>query len=130
MTSSSRVFISYAHRDGAQLAERIHDELLQRGFEPWLDRQRLEAGASWSIDIETALDHSDVVLALVSDGSYRSEICRAEQLRSLRKGACVIPVLVHTGADIPLFLEARQYVDSHAPDALDVLVTRIRAKDG
>ena len=73
--------------------------------------QRLQGGASWTADIEHAIDNSSVVLALLTAGSYVSDICRAEQLRSLRKGKRVIPVLAQPGADVPLHLEARNYRD-------------------
>src|SRR5258705_13647398 len=46
------------------------------------------------------------LLALMSPASYRSEICRAEQLRALRKSRRVIPVLVQTNAERPIWLEA------------------------
>jgi len=36
------------------------------------------------------LDDADMVLALLTPGSYISEICRAEQLRSLRHGKCMV----------------------------------------
>ena len=77
----------------------------------WLDTQRLRGGASWTKEIEAALDEATYVLALLTPGSYPSEICRAEQLRSLRKGKCVIPLLAQRGSDIPLHLEPRQYLD-------------------
>ena len=51
------------------------------------------------------------MIALLSPGSYASEICRAEQLRALDKGNRVIPVLAVKGADRPLYLYARQYRD-------------------
>jgi len=51
------------------------------------------------------------VLALLSAGSYVSEICRAEQLRALRKGKRVIPMLVQADADRPLHLENLNYLD-------------------
>ena len=38
-------------------------------------------------------------LALLTPGSYVSEICRAEQLRSLRKRKCVIPLKAQRGTD-------------------------------
>jgi NB-ARC domain/WD domain, G-beta repeat/TIR domain len=65
----------------------------------------------WTTEIEVALDTAEFVLALLTSGSYASEICRAEQLRSLRKGKCVIPVLDQKNADIPLHLEAKNYRD-------------------
>jgi hypothetical protein len=88
-----RVFISYAHRDGAELAQRLHVDLANR-FDTWLDTQRLSTGDIWSTETEQAIGRADVVLALLSAGSYTSDICRAEQSRALEKGKCVVPVRV------------------------------------
>jgi HEAT repeat protein len=105
------IFISYAHKDGADLAQRLQRDLQAEGFDAWLDKQRLAGGASWTTEIECAIDKSHVLLALVTPGCNASEICRAEQLRSLRKGKRVIPLLARSGSDIPLYLEAKQYRD-------------------
>jgi TIR domain-containing protein len=86
-------FISYAHKDGKELALCLQRDLKASGFDAWLDSQRLTSDSSWTTGVESAVDGSDVVLALLTPGSYVSDICRAEQLRSLRKGKCVIPVL-------------------------------------
>jgi hypothetical protein len=102
-----RIFISYAHKDGKDLALRLQRSLKASGLDAWLDSQRLRGGSSWTTEIEIALDASDVVLALLTPGSYVSDICRAEQLRSLRKGKCVIPVLGQKNTDIPLHLKTK-----------------------
>jgi NB-ARC domain/TIR domain len=106
-----RVFISYAHRDGTELARRLQADLTEKGFDAWLDKQRLAGGAVWTTEIEVALDAAEFVLALLTPGSYTSEICRAEQLRSLRKGKCLVPLLAQAGTDVPLHLEAKDYRD-------------------
>jgi hypothetical protein len=111
----TRLFISYAHADGAELAQHLVRDLTAGGLEPWLDNQRLYGGANWTTEIENALDEAEVVIALLTRGSYTSEICRAEQLRALRKGKCVIPLMAQTGADVPLHLEAKQYVSFTGP---------------
>ena len=108
---TTKIFISYAHRDGAGLARRLQRSLEDEGFAAWLDKQRLQGGATWTTEIEQAIDKSRVLLALMSPGAYVSEICRAEQLRSLRKGKRLIPLLAKLGSDIPLHLEAKQYRD-------------------
>jgi len=108
------IFISYAHRDGMALAERLSTALVANGYRTWLDRHRLTAGATWSMEIEQALDECDVVLALLSVGSLNSDICRAEQLRALRHGKRVIPIGWADGVDRPIFIETKQYV-SFAP---------------
>jgi WD40 repeat protein len=110
-SATRRIFISYARRDGGELARHLHADLESRGLDAWLDTRRPEGGASWTREIEAALDGSDVVLALLTPGSYASEICRAEQLRSLRRGKCVIPLLARRGTDIPLHLEPKAYRD-------------------
>jgi WD40 repeat protein len=104
-----RVFISYARRDAADLALRLRDRLSEAALEPWLDTSRIDGGAVWTKDIEQAIDGCDVALALLSPGSYQSDICRSEQHRALRKGKRVIPVIAIEGTDIPLLLEAENY---------------------
>ena len=79
-----RVFIWYASRDATQIAQRLSNDLELKGCECWLDTARIEGGASWTKEIEKAIDRCDVALALLTPGSYESDICRAEQLRSLR----------------------------------------------
>ncbi len=105
-----RVFISYAHSDGRDLARRLAADLAASGHNVWLDQNRLSGGASWSAEIETRIDSSDAVIALLSRGSYVSDICRAEQLRALRHKRPVIPVLVQPDAERPIHLETKQYI--------------------
>lgn len=114
-SAQPRVFISYARKDGSALATWLQTALTEKGFDAWLDKQRIEGGATWTCSIEEGLDKAECVLALLSSGSYASEICRAEQLRSLRKGKCVIPLLAQRGSDVPLHLEAKNYRDFSDP---------------
>ena len=97
--------------DGASLAQRLQSDLAKLGFDAWLDTERISGGAVWSSEIEREIDTRQATLALLSPGSYASEICRAEHLRALDKGNRVIPVLAVKGADLPLYLYARQYRD-------------------
>lgn len=110
-----RIFISYARVDGSELATWLADELRSVGHDPWRDLERIQGGAIWSEEIEINLDLSDAVLALLSAGSYKSEICRAETLRAWRRGKTLIPILVQKGADRALHLEARDYIDFSDP---------------
>ena len=49
-----RVFISYARKDGAALAQRLQKDLKEQGFDAWLDTQRIAGGATWTTEIEHA----------------------------------------------------------------------------
>src|SRR5580704_10736862 len=134
MSDQELIFISYCHTDGTELALRLRTDLAQFGFSPWLDQHRLRGGSSWSREIEHALDKSKVVLALLSEGSFASEVCRGEQLRSLRHGTCVIKILVQTKADRPVYLEEKQYLDfsqdSEYTKRLRELADTIAARSG
>lgn len=128
------VFISYSRKDGAELAQRLQSDLRKEGFEAWLDTQRIGGGAVWTKEIEAALDEAEYVIALLTNGSYLSEICRAEQLRALRKGKCVIPLKAQRGAEVPLHLEGENYRDFTPGDqytrAFDLLLSDLRGRKG
>ena len=111
VTEPSRIFISYARKDGAWLAQRLQSDLTKEGFDAWLDTQRIAGGAVWSTALEREIDTRQVTIALLSPGSYASEICRAEQIRALDKGNRVIPVLTVKDTERPLYVYARQYRD-------------------
>ena len=68
-----RVFISYARKDGAALAQRLQSDLAKQGFDAWLDKHRIRGGAVWSMEIEREIKTRQVVVALMSPGSYASE---------------------------------------------------------
>jgi hypothetical protein len=106
-----RIFISYARSDGRVLALRLNDDLRSAGLAVWLDTSEVAGGANFALQIEKAIDECDVVLALLSEGSYRSEYCRQEHMRALRKGRRVIPLLVQGRADIPLYFESLNFLD-------------------
>src|SRR5690242_20196227 len=118
------IFISYARKDGTELANRLHDDIGGK-FEVWIDTRRIRGGSSWTNEIEQAIDHSQVVLALLTHGSYISPRCRAEQLRSLRKGRRVIPPIAQGDADIPLQLETKNYRDFRRIESYDAQLQRL-----
>ena len=133
-SAGGKVFISYARIDGAELAQRLQGDLRNKGYDAWLDTHRIRGGSTWTTEIETAIDEADYVLALLTPGSYASEICRAEQLRSLRKGKCVIPLQAQRGTEIPLHLEQKNYrdftTDSTYTKAFAELLEDIHARSG
>lgn len=120
-----KLFISYARKDARDLALKLHTDLVKRGYEVWLDTSEIDGGASWSDSIEKAIDGCDVLLALLSTGSYVSEVCRGEQMRARRLGKRIIPLLTQPNAERPIYLEHLNYRDfTHSvgyAKALDML---------
>ena len=117
MTSPIRIFVSYARRDAAQLASRLHADLQALGYEVWMDRARLSGGDRWRYEIHRMIEHSDAVLALVSDGAFTSDICRVEQSWALDSGKRVIPIRVQKQAQADSRLTELHWLDFS--DALD-----------
>jgi WD40 repeat protein len=121
-----RVFISYSRRDAANLALRLRDDLIKAGYHAWLDAAQIAGGTSWTREIEEALDRCTVLLALLTEASYRSECCRAEQLHALRRGKRVIPVVAQADVKRPLHLEHLHYRDlsdgARYSEALQILL--------
>jgi WD40 repeat protein len=108
---TTRVFISYSRKDGATLAQHLQSDLAKQGLDAWLDTEDLNAGRVWSTEVEREIDTRQVTVAVLTDGSYKSAICRGEQIRALRKGKRLIPVLGTQGADVPVYIEALHYRD-------------------
>jgi WD40 repeat protein len=118
------IFLSYARADAAPLAQRLARDLP----DAWLDILNIGGGTVWSQEIEKVLDHSDtLVIALLTPGSFASEICRAEHLRALRQGRRLIPVLAAPSTERPLYLEARHYRDFSDPARYDESLRQLRA---
>ncbi len=106
-----KIFISYAREDARDLAQRLTQDLRALGYNVWLDVSAIPGGADWERDIENAIESSELMLALLSHGSYASDICRSEQSRAIRKGKRIIPLLVQPDAERPLQMENRNYLD-------------------
>lgn len=96
MSEKRRIFISYAREDAVELAFRLRDSLIAAGHNAWMDTSEIHAGTSWSRDLEDAIERSDIVLALLSASAYVSEICRAEQMRAIRKNKRLLPIMVQS----------------------------------
>jgi hypothetical protein len=68
--SRLRVFIAYATED-FDTAERLFIELQERGYAPWLDRQKLLPGQNWPRRIEDAITNADFFVACFSSNSVK-----------------------------------------------------------
>jgi len=110
------IFLSYARADGAPLAQRLARDVPNT----WLDTAKIGGGTVWSEEIEKVLDDPEtIVIAILTPGSNSSEICRGEQIRALRRGRSVIPVLGAADTEPPVYLVARNYRDFSDPARYD-----------
>jgi WD40 repeat protein len=124
---AQRVFISYAHSDGATLAARLADELYQAEYTIWWDQGGISGGASWSREVEKGLDDADVVLALLSRASDVSDVCRGEHLRALDNKKTLIPILVQKNVNRPVYLHAKHYIAFDPIDDVELYRSSLKA---
>lgn len=87
---SKLIFISYKRAEpSAEIAQRIDQKirisLKADGFTSWWDRNAIEAGDTWSADIENALNKADYFLALLSYDYWESEQCQRELLTAVER---------------------------------------------
>lgn len=115
----ANIFISYARGDARDLALRLRDSLAGAGHHPWLDLSEIEGGDTWTREIEDAIETCDLLIALLSPRAFESQYCRAEQLRAMRKGKRIIPLLAQADAERPIHLEHLNYIDFSAPTLYD-----------
>jgi hypothetical protein len=100
--TSHTVFLSYARPD-AEKAKGVYEFLRSRGFEPWLDTERLKPGQTWRAEIERAIRSSGAFISLVSPASVdRGGVLSGEMKLALDLRA---ERLDHPGFLIPLRLE-------------------------
>lgn len=86
-----RVFIAYALEDAA-FAERLFNELRERGFSPWMDRKKLLPGQNWSRRIEDAICGADFFIGCFSRTSVRKRGGFQKELRCALSCAGAVPL--------------------------------------
>ena len=91
--SGGCVMISYARIDGSELAEEIRTGLVNAGFQVFMDAYEIAAGSRIQREIKRAIDNSDLVLLIDSQGAAVSRWV-ADELDMAR--AAHVPVLAVT----------------------------------
>ncbi len=100
----ARIFISYARKDAAQIADELADQLRVREHEVFLDVQSIRAGARWRLELNKRIKWSDLIIVLVTPGSNESDFVYQEVSEAERRGKIIIPVQV---GDTPLPVHLR-----------------------
>jgi tetratricopeptide (TPR) repeat protein len=117
-TERRQVFISYAHADALDFAERLAADLEARGrYRTFFDRQSIDRdglrGAGlWEVLIEDGIRQSWVMAAVLTRGSVAEEsVCRDEVAFALNAHKRVVPLRKHPEAKPTLLLARRHWID-------------------
>jgi hypothetical protein len=88
-----RIFISYARRDGRDLAAKLRIDLEQRDFTIWQDIIAMEGGEDWWLQIKEAIESVSVMILVLTPRALNSEFVRKEWIHARQVGTPVLPVL-------------------------------------
>src|SRR6516164_4937735 len=101
-TPKSRVFISYARKDGEDFATNLRKRLQKEEPEVtlWQDRAALEGGVGWWKQIEEALDQVRFLVIVMTPAAMQSEMTRKEWRYARQRGVNVYPVKGCPDADL------------------------------
>jgi hypothetical protein len=134
-----KVFLCHASQDKPAVRE-LYKQLLAEGWiDPWLDEEKLLPGQDWNLEIEKAVESSDVVIVFVSSVSVAKEGYVQKELRRVLDMALekpedttfVIPVRLDDCA-LPRLLKNRQSLDyfptAKQPSALERLKASLKLR--
>src|ERR1043166_4146014 len=88
----SGVFISYARSDGEQQAFSLRRRLEAAGIRLWQDREGMEGGRDWWLQITAALDAVEFMVLVMTPAALTSGLVRKEWRYARQHGVCVYPV--------------------------------------
>jgi len=90
---SARIFISYSRHD-SDFARGVESALNNRGFNVWLDTDRLRLGELWREEIVQAIEECDYFLLLLSPHSIHSVNVVRELSLAESSSRLILPVMV------------------------------------
>ena len=86
-----RVFLCHSSNDKPAVRELYQKLCAELWIQPWLDEEELYPGDDWDLEIEKAVENSDVVLVCLSNGSINKRGYVQKELRFALDIALEIP---------------------------------------
>jgi formylglycine-generating enzyme required for sulfatase activity len=117
-----RVFLCHSSQDKPIVRE-LYQKLIAEGWiDPWLDEEKLIPGQDWDLEIEKAVETSDIILVCVSNQSVSKEGYLQKELRlvlevtmNMPEGAIFLIPMKLEECEIPRRLRTWQWVDYFPP---------------
>ncbi len=104
-----QVFICYSRAD-KQFAAQLVDDLAEYEVDVWMDVRSIPTGSNWDLEVQKGLDHSDVMLVLLSPASAASQNVADEWSYFIERDKPIIPIMI-VPTEVPFRLSRRQRVD-------------------
>lgn len=129
-----RVFLCHASQDKRVVRELYSRLSAKTWIEPWLDEENLLPGQNWELEIESAVESSDVVIVCCSSNSVSKEGYVQRELKYVLDFALekpddsifIIPLRLDN-CEIPRRLRRWQYADFFPDSSIDRSIQRLLA---
>jgi|GEM_PF-2296003 len=92
MPSKPTVFLSYQRSSSTELAHILHDALLSKGIDVFLDVEAIETGTRWEAVLERELINRDYFIVILAPDTLNSSWVIREIETALRHNKTIIPV--------------------------------------
>lgn len=117
-TRKLRVFLCHSSQD-KPIVRQLYQRLNAEGWiDPWLDAEKLLPGHDWDLEIEKAVESSDIILVCLSNGSINKEGYLQKELRmvlemtlNMPEGAIFLIPLKLEECEIPRRLRTWQWLE-------------------
>jgi formylglycine-generating enzyme required for sulfatase activity len=118
-----RVFLCHSSHD-KQVVNEVYKLLnLEHWIDPWLDQQKLLPGMDWNMEIEKAVESSDIVLVFLTNNSINKEGYIQRELRlvlnvalNMTEGTIFVIPLRMDECQLPRSLRSWQWLDYFPAD--------------
>ena len=120
------VFISYSRSDKDFVA-RLHDALVAREYQVWVDWEDIPPSAEWFAEIRAGVDGADGFIYVISPDSAESKVCAQELEHAMAQHKRVIPVVRRDpdGAHVPDAAAALNWIFLRERDDFGTGVTQL-----
>ncbi|HNB52502.1 MAG TPA: TIR domain-containing protein, partial [Anaerolineales bacterium] len=87
-----KVFVSYSRRD-KDFVRKLHEGLVAKGFEVWVDWEGIPLGTDWWQEIVDGIQGCDNFVFVISPDSVASKVCADEIQTAIDSNKRLVPVL-------------------------------------
>ncbi len=125
-----KVFLSYSHKD-EDFAKDLYKRLIRDGVDCFFDKESIEWGANWVIELEKGIDDSDNIILVLSPDFCRSEWTKIERTSSMADDPGGLkkrlkPLLLEPCGDLlPRFLKPIHHIDVSTPEKFEEAYPKI-----
>jgi hypothetical protein len=122
-----KIFISYGRDIHTELAEKLNNDLKEKGFIVWFDKEKLKEGSDWESYIENGLtqlaedrENSFLLFLMTPHSTRRPDgYCLNEIAKAILKNITIIPIMV-VSSEPPLSICRIQWLDMQDCFPIDI----------